>query len=144
MSEGGTIDLDVLREEANASPYYRLLGMEVEEASPTHARVIMRRQEGLLQFQDAIHGGAIFSVADAAVAIASLIGVAEGTHALTIEGKLNYTAPARGEVVTAEATIAQRGRKIVVGEVRVTDEDGTLVATGIMTYMLKLIAKDAA
>jgi acyl-coenzyme A thioesterase PaaI-like protein len=43
---------------------------------------------------------------------------------------VNYTAAARGQDLTAVATVSRRGRSIVFSDVRVTEPDGRLVATG--------------
>jgi uncharacterized protein (TIGR00369 family) len=128
-----------LKEHANACAYYRHIGFEVVEASKGFARLKMPVREELMQFQDAVHGGAIFSVADAAVAVALLTLAEENEHALTIECKVNYLAgiTRAHEYAIAEARIVHKGRSIAVGEVDVRRDDGRLAAKGLVTYTLR-------
>jgi acyl-CoA thioesterase len=82
------------------------------------------------------HGGAIFSAADSAVAMA-LFGMVDGGKALvTVEMKINYLKPfADGEIV-AEAEIVSKGSTIVLGEAGVRNGEGELLAKAMATYML--------
>ena len=59
----------------------------------------------------------------------------EGEHAVTIELKLNFIAPARDGELTARSAIKNRGGRIIVGDMEIFGADGTLIATGIGTYM---------
>ena len=49
---------------------------------------------------------------------------------------VNYVAAARGKDLTAHAVVARRGRSLVFSEVRVTEPDGRLVATGSVVQRL--------
>lgn len=127
-----------LKDHVNASPYYRHLGFQVVHIEEGFARVVMPIRREHLQFQDAVHGGALYSIADAAVAIALLTLAAPGEQALTVEGKLNYLAPVVDGSVTAEGRIVHRGRTLALGEAEVRrDSDGRLVAKGLVTYTLR-------
>lgn len=127
-----------LREFATACPFYQHLGMEVEEAEGGSARVTMDSRPELFQFQHALHGGAVFSIADAAVAVALLSLAEPGEDALTIEGKINYFRPVTTGRLVAVGRIVHRGRSIAVGEadVRVADTDAS-IARGTFTYTLR-------
>lgn len=131
------IDLDHLRRHANDCAFYRLLGIEVVEAGPGTARLRMPFRPELLQFQGAVHGGAIFSLADAAVAIALLTQAEPGEKALTIEGKLNYLAGVTEGDLVAVGTVVQKGRSVALGDAEVFRADGRLCAKGLVTYTLR-------
>lgn len=131
-------DLAHLMEHVNACPYYRYLGFQVVEASEGFARLTMPANENLFQFQGAVHGGAIYSVADAAVAVALLTMAEPGENAITIEAKLNFLAPVTKGGVIADGHIVQKGRSIALGDVEVRrDTDNRLVAKGLVTYTLR-------
>ena len=49
---------------------------------------------------------------------------------------VNYTAAARGQDLTARAVVVRRGRSLVFSEVKVTEPDGRLVATGSVVQRL--------
>jgi len=128
-----------LKDHANACNYYRLIGFEVAEAREGYARLRMPVRPELFQFQNAVHGGAIFSVADAAVAVALLTLAEPGEQALTIESKLNYIAGVfpSNAYVDAEARIVHKGRTLALGDVEVKRDDGRLAAKGLITYTLR-------
>ncbi len=133
-----TWDIEQLREHVNACPYYRLLGFEVVHAETGFARLSMPFKPDLLQFQGAVHGGAIYSVADAAVAIALLTMAEPGEHVVTIEGKVNFLAPVTEGEVLAEGRIVQKGRSVALGDAEVRRaSDGRLVAKGLVTYTIR-------
>ena len=130
---------DHLKAHANACAYYRHIGFEVVEASEGYAKLRMPVREELFQFQNAVHGGAIFSVADASVAVALLTMAEPGEQALTIECKLNYLAGVfpQNAYVDAEAHIVHKGRTFALGDVEVKRDDGRLAAKGLITYTLR-------
>jgi acyl-CoA thioesterase len=136
-STDGQVDLEHLREHVNACPFYRLIGFEVVDAGPGYAKLKMPVRPELFQFQAAVHGGALFSVADAAVAVALLTLAEPGEKALTIEAKLNYLAQVTEGEVIAEGRVVHKGRSIALGEVDVTRADGRLCAKGLITYTLR-------
>ena len=126
-----------IKEHVNSCAYYQLLQLEVTELAHGYARFRMPAAENLLQFQGMVHGGAIYSLADSAVAIALLTTCQPEEQVVTIEGKINYVAPVRaGGEVTAEARLVHRGRQTALGDVEVKGDDGRLVAKGLITYMV--------
>lgn len=92
-------------------------------------------QGDLTQGNNIIHGGAISTLCDTAVAVAlaTMIGSFEGM--VTIELKINFIAPADGDLL-ARAMIIHKGKSTAVGEVDVRKQDGTLAARGLITYHL--------
>ena len=88
---------------------------------------------------DIVHGGAISSLIDTAAAAAAWSGadVPESPRASTVGFTVNFLRPARGQGVRADARIVRRGGSgLCVCEVKVTTEDGTDVATALVTYQL--------
>lgn len=122
-------------EEINSSPFYRLLGIEVVEMGDGWARLVMPVQEKLLQLYGTLHGGATASLADSAVAVALISASAEDEKAFTVELKLNFLASVKEGVLTAEARLFHRGKRVAAGDVEVRNEAGRLIAKGIATYM---------
>lgn len=124
------------RELANASPYYRLLGMEVLECRDGYARFRLPFKGELKQLAGVVHGGAITSIADSAGAIAVLATAQDSAGVATAEMKLNFIAPTVGNDLFAEAHVVHCGSTLAVTEVEVTDGSGILVAKGLATYVL--------
>jgi len=127
-------DIKLVKEMINSSPYYQLLGIEITDFGEKSAQLRMKVKDELFHAGGIVHGGAIASIVDSAVAIALIsLGI---TRLSTIELKLNYLLPvSKGEII-AEAKIIYKGNKIAVGDIEVKDQDENLVAKGIATYMI--------
>jgi uncharacterized protein (TIGR00369 family) len=122
---------------ANSSPYYRLLGMEVKEIKEGESRIEMPFKQDLTHPYGIVHGGAISSLADSAVAMA-LIGLVDPEDRITtIEFKINFFASIDKGELEAHAKIIHKGTKTAVGDVEVVNEKEKLVAKLVATYSIK-------
>ena len=116
-------------------PFCVLLGIEVVEIGSDGTAVLkMSSQEKLWQPYGILHGGSLFTLADAAAAYA-LAGTLERTKQfVTVEMKINYLAPVRDGFVEARARLLKGGRVIPI-DVEVFNEN-RLVAKAIATYII--------
>ena len=128
--------LEELKNLQNESPYYRLLGMRVEEIGDGHARLALRFRDELCGRRGVMHGGALASLADGAMAIAILSKLGPGIDTASIEFKINYIAPATSGEVVADGRAIHVGRTIAVAESDVRLLDGKLVARCLGTYIV--------
>jgi uncharacterized protein (TIGR00369 family) len=100
-------------------------------------------------FHRTLHGGVISSVLDAVgglTASASLMVRAAGlseekvkamfARVGTIDLRVDYLRPGRGDRFTASGRIMRSGRKVAVVRMEMHNEDGLLVAVGTGTYMV--------
>jgi len=117
-------------------PFWKLLGMEVIEVRKGFAVVRLPYDKKLAQPDGVAHGGAIFSPADTAVAMALLGLIDRDETLLTIEMKINYIKPVSSGEILAEARIIHRGSKTAIGEVDVRNAEGELLAKCLATYMI--------
>lgn len=119
------------------SPFVEHLGIQIDQIEPGHARLFLPYSDALPTMGDTVHGGAISSLIDTAAATAAWAGadVPERPRASTVGLTVNFLSPARGQEVAADATVIRRG-SITVIEVKVSAEDGTDVATALVTYRL--------
>jgi len=115
-------------------PFWELLGIDVVDMEEGYAKLVMPFHEKLTQPYGIVHGGALFSLADSAVAIAIASVVESSKRFLTIEMKMNFLAPVKEGLMVAEARTLRRGR-IVPAEVDVINNN-TLVAKAIATYII--------
>ena len=128
---------EFLQKEAHRKiPFWSTIGMDVVEATSGWARVRVRFSRRLINANGVMHGGVVFSAADAAVAVAVLSLLAEGERTATTELKINFIKPAAETDIIAEALILHRGRHTAVGDVTVTDAAGNLVAKALATYAI--------
>jgi len=117
-------------------PYWGLLGIELVDIKKGWAKLRLPFSEKLIHPYGIVNGGAIFSLADAAVAMA-LIGLIERDEQFTtIEMNINYVRPFGDGEITAEAKIVNKGRSTALGDVDIIDQRGRLIAKSKATYMI--------
>jgi len=118
---------DDIRERVSADPYCETLGIDVVELCPGTARTELTISESLLNFHGTPHGGAIYSLADAAFAAASN---SHGDTAIALETNISYLeAVETGETLAATAEETHVAGSTAEYEVVVTDESDTRIAT---------------
>mgnify|MGYP002762346104 FL=1 len=118
---------DETRERINTDPFCDTLGIDVVDLDPGFARTELTITEGLLNFHGTPHGGAVYSLADAAFAAASN---SRGDTALALETNISYLeAVDTGETLAATAEETHVAGRTAEYEVVVTDEGGGRVAT---------------
>ena len=117
------------------SPFAELLDIHSLPGSDGMGKASMTIQHKHLQEQGVVQGGIIVALADYAFhrAVASVLS--PGQHAVTIELKTNFISPAREGELTATAQLISRGRRVLVGDVEVLNQEGTLIARCLGTYL---------
>jgi acyl-CoA thioesterase len=104
----------------------RDLGIEILEVGPGRARLAMTVTERMVNGFGNCHGGYIFTLADAAFAVASQ---SYGQRALGEHCTVSYLSPGRlGMRMTAEAHERSRARRSGSYDVTVRDEAGGVIA----------------
>jgi uncharacterized protein (TIGR00369 family) len=125
----------MIREKFDVNHFPRMLGIEIDSVEPGRARLSVEVRKELKQLQGVMHGGAIASLIDTAVAFA-IVGASEPEDRFTtVEMKVNYLRPISGGRVTADARLIKDGRRIIVADCDVFDADGRLAAKGLLTYI---------
>ncbi|MDY6910871.1 MAG: PaaI family thioesterase [Chloroflexota bacterium] len=133
--------LDILKNRHNASGYYKLLGMCVDEIEDGYARVSLHANETHHSLYETAHGGVTASLADTAAGVAVGTLADDGDRSTTVEMKLNYLYPVRNEKIFAEARVVNSGKKILLVEVEVKNASENLVAKGLATYAITRMSK---
>ena len=125
----------IIREKFQTNHFPRLLGIEIDSIEPSRARLSVEVRQELLQLQGVMHGGAIATLIDTAVAFA-IISVSEPQDRFTtVEMKVNYLSAIREGRVVADARLIRDGRRIIVADCDVFDSQGRLAAKGLLTYI---------
>ena len=115
------------RDVVGGDPMATFLGVHIEEVRPGYARCSLLVKPEYLNAADRAHGVTVCAVADQAFAVAcnSL-----GTKALAVSLKLTYTAAAPpGDIIVAEATPVNVGRKVSVWKIEVRGKENALIAS---------------
>lgn len=107
-------------------PASQALGMLLAEIRPGYARMTMPVRRDMLNGHQTCHGGYIFMLADSAFAFAC------NSHNFNTVGAgctIDYLAPGReGDLLTAEATEQALTGKTGVYDVKVTNQEGRIIA----------------
>lgn len=91
--------------------------------------------EKLTQPYGLVHGGALFSLADSAAAVA-IGSVAEPEKKfVTIEMKINFLLPVKDGMTEAEARIIRKGKRIIPVEIDISNRE-RLIAKATATYII--------
>jgi uncharacterized protein (TIGR00369 family) len=92
--------------------------------------------DGVSQQHGFFHGGVMGAIGDSACGYAAMTLTPPGAEVLTIEYKVNFLSPARGDRLVARGRVTKPGRTVTVcsGDVfAVRDEQEKLVATMLVT-----------
>jgi acyl-CoA thioesterase len=103
----------------------RETGIELVEVSTGRAMIRMRIDARHLNSHGTVHGGAIFTLADTAFALASN---SHGIPAAAINAHISYVKSATSGVLHANAEESSLSPKIATYSVTVTDDNGEKIA----------------
>lgn len=126
--ESGEADVDEIRERAAADPFCETVGIDLAHLAPGAAETTLTLEERHCNFHGTPHGGAVYTLADAAFAAASN---SHGDVAFALETNISYLAAADvGDTLRATATETHAGGRTAEYEVVVTvDATDERVAT---------------
>ncbi len=131
-------------------PFNRLLGIELDELSAEQVTMHLPMKPELIGnfVQGILHGGVISTLLDVCGGAMALIGAFDKHQHLssqermtrlsklgTIDLRVDYLRPGRGQRFTATAVLLRSGNKVAVVRSELHSEDGTLVAVGTGTYL---------
>jgi acyl-CoA thioesterase len=117
--------MDDLKRFVEKDLFARHIGAEVLEYSPGRAKARMAIKDHHLNSAGLVHGGAIFSLADAVFSIASN---SHGTLALAINVSISFFKAIRGGTLFADAEEVSLNPKLATYLINVKDEEGNAVA----------------
>ncbi|EMR03265.1 hydroxyphenylacetyl-CoA thioesterase PaaI [Cesiribacter andamanensis] len=106
--------------------FSRWLGLEVEAVGEGYCRLHFRVREEMLNGFGTLHGGVSYSAADSAFAFACN---SHGRLSVALSTSMEYLEAGRaGDVLTVEAQELNLKNKVGVYQIRITNQQGVLVA----------------
>ncbi|GFN22662.1 MAG: hydroxyphenylacetyl-CoA thioesterase PaaI [Thermoanaerobacteraceae bacterium] len=116
-----------LRQKFHEDAFPRYLGVELLEVAPGYARVAMTLTDNMLNFHGIGHGGAIFTLADTALGLASN---SRGEKSVALTVTINYLASAlAGQRLVATAREHHATRRTGIYDVTIEEEgSGKVIA----------------
>lgn len=125
MEKGDTQDvLNLIREK---DTFAHKMGIEILEAAEGRSKVTMPLDEGTANALGNVHGGAIFSLADMALASASN---SEGIISVAIQSNIHYMAPcvSSGRLYATAEKVGET-RRLAYFRIEIFRPDDTVIAT---------------
>jgi len=135
----------------NRLPFNRILGLHIISLKPDLVKVAFDMTDSLIgnYVQGSLHGGAISSVLDAVGGLTATAGmiqkkldrpekeIAENIARVgTIDLRVDYLRPGKGDSFTSSASIMRIGRKVAVTRMELHTNLGRLIAVGTGTYLI--------
>jgi len=150
--EKGKLLLDRLKASVDHTPFAKLIGMELTAASSEKvcARFDMKPELVGNTIQQILHGGVIATALDMVGGIMGMVGVyqrmrgdnvpreeryARLARLGTIDMRVDYLQPGRGQHFEASATLLRVGKKVFVTRMELRNDRDELVAAGTGTYL---------
>ena len=116
------------------APFEDLVGISIESATAGRAVLTFPFTLKLAQGGGVLHGGALTTLADTAVAMAIKSLLPEGTVFATTELGMQFLAPVRQGTVRAEAEVNGPFGRTFTGRADLFDDGGTLVGRFTSTF----------
>jgi 1,4-dihydroxy-2-naphthoyl-CoA hydrolase len=110
-------------------PFAQTIGSELLDADAAGVRAQVAWDESRCTAGGTLHGGVLMSLADSAAAVCAFLNLPEGASGTTtVESKTNFLRAVREGKVTATSTPLHKGRRFVVVETELRDDQDRLVA----------------
>ncbi len=132
-------------------PFNRLLGMRIVTLTPTDVELRIEMREELVGnfVREILHGGVISSVLDVAGGLVASVELFKHLEEMereevskhvakigTIDLRVDYLRPGKGEYFTATGSVLRKGSKVAVVRTELCNEQKVLIAAGTGTYLV--------
>ena len=105
------------------------LGIQTVEASTEKVVGKLTVAEHHCTVGGILHGGAIMALADSLGAVGAFLNLEPGSRTSTVESKTNFLRAAKqGATVTATSRLVNKGRRLMLWQTEVRDENERLLA----------------
>lgn len=101
-----------------------LTGIEIDELEAGYSKCSLAICEKHLNSDGVVMGGALFTLADVAFAVAANYDA----NVVTLSSQINFLRPATGARLKAEARLVHKGRSVCLYQVSVTNDAGDIVS----------------
>ena len=119
--------MDAIWQRVANEPFARKMGLRLLKIEPGYALVEMALDSDMANIFDMTHGGAIFSLIDEAFEISCN---SHGSVAVALSMTITYhNPPTKAGVLRAESKEIYRSRKTATYDIKVTENENTLIAS---------------
>jgi uncharacterized protein (TIGR00369 family) len=127
-------EFEILHPLSLKNPFLNFMGIELLDAGEGWVKLRLKYRPDFLQ-PFTVHGGAIYSLADAAAAHALMTLILPDQRPTTVEQRINFLKAVKDQDIFGEARIVHLGKTLAYAEVTMTAADGTLIAKSTATLM---------
>jgi uncharacterized protein (TIGR00369 family) len=103
---------EMVKEKINGNHFLHYLGFTINEIKPGFISGELDLQKHHLQQMDFVHGGVTATVADIVAGFAAFTLVKHGQGVVTVELKVSYLNPAKGDVLQAKGYVIKAGQRL--------------------------------
>src|ERR1700758_1358171 len=115
-------------------PLCATLGITADAAGPDEVVLSLEWAPTLCTGNDVLHGGIVMALADSAGGACAFLNLPEGAAGTaTIESKTNFLAATRSGTLKAHCRPLHIGKRVIVLETEVRNDDGKLAAKVMQT-----------
>jgi uncharacterized protein (TIGR00369 family) len=131
--------------------FNQVLGLKIASARPGDVRGSFDMRPELVGHYTygRLHGGVISAVLDAVGGLALMVGIAERhphdklmqvmqrfSRMATIDLRVDFLRQGQGQLFVASAEVSRLGGRVGSTQMRLVNDEGTLIATGAAAYMV--------
>ena len=122
----------------------KTVGAQLKRIAPGQVEIELDFREDLTQQHGYLHAGIVTIIADSACGFAAYSLMPENPGVLTVEYKVNFISPARGEKFIATVRVIKPGRTLTVcvGEVLAIGGEAKQTIAVIQATMMRLAGED--
>ncbi|MBB1270247.1 thioesterase family protein [Shewanella sp. SR44-3] len=132
-------------------PFHNLLGLQIKHYDENGVEVVITMKPELIGniHQQILHGGVTATVLDIVGGLTAFAGLVSSRDDWTLEAlqerlttlgtidlRIDYLRPGRGEVFTGTGSVIRSGNRVSVCRMELHNEQGTHIAFGTGTYMV--------
>ena len=121
-----------------SAPFVEGLGIKFPKVESGYCLVKAKVTENMLNNYGTVHGGALFTIADACSGAAAFFALGENELCRTIDLKINYFKPVRSGELICEAKLANKSSNLATVEAAITN-NGQLITKTLGTYFIQKI-----
>lgn len=130
------IDFEALKQYRNrANAFANYIGFQIDKLDEGYAEGRMKLSKEHRNPIGSVHGGCLYTCADVAGGTAAST---YGDRVTTLDSTIQYLRPGLLDSTELIATgkVLKRGRRAIVSQIEIKDQNGKLLCTGTFTFMV--------
>ena len=118
-----------------------MIGAKLIRVAPGEVEIELPSSEEIGQQAGSVHAGVITAIADSACGYAALTLMPAGADVVSVELKLNFLAPGRGERFVARGRVLRSGRTLTVCAADVIALPGDVIVATMLGTMMRMSSR---